>query len=186
MVLANKRESIKTWAIIILVIAVALGGIRLKRQADLLEAHANAVRHREQQDYEAITAAKENARDEYEDQTYTNLLIAVVYEVRGGAVNDEGLQEASPEEREGWLAGRRDGYAAGQAQTDVMASFKAPDNDQGSFLYGTAFLANYLRACIEQRNECPQLNVPFKLWFDLETPEASMSAPQSDPNQPIV
>lgn len=168
--LAEKIESIKTWAIIILLIVVALGGIRLNRQADLLEAHANATRHREQQDYEAITAAKENADKDSENQTYTNLLIAMVHEVRGGAINDEELKEASPEEREGWLAGRRDGYAAGRAQADVMASFKAPDNDQGAFLYGTAFLANYLRACIEQKKECQQLDVPLKLWFDLEVP----------------
>jgi len=169
--LASKIESIKTWAIIILVIVVVLGGIRLKRQADLLEAHANATRHREQQDYEMVQAAKDFDREEYRTWEYATLITAMVEEIRGGANSDDEVHGLSPEEQEGWIAGKRDGYAAGQAQVDVMTTFTAPESDDGAYFYGTAYLANYLRACVEQKRECPQLNIPLEIWFSLPNPD---------------
>ena len=164
-------DSIKNWVIGLLIVAVLLGGIRLKRQSDLLEAHNNAVRHREQQDYEMAQAAKDFDGEEYQVWEYAKLITAMVEEIRGGATDDEvhGLSQA---EQEGWAAGKRDGYAAGLAHIDVMETFTAPDSDEGAYFYGTAYLANYLRACVEQKRECSQLNTPLEIWFGLQNPDS--------------
>lgn len=163
-------DSIKNWVIGILIVIVLLAGIRLKRQSDLLEAHANSVRHREQQDYEAVQAAKDFDREEYQVWEYAKLITAMVEEIRGGATDDE-VHGLSQEEQQGWINGKRDGYAAGQAQADVEATFNAPDSDDGAYFYGTAYLSNYLRACVEQEVECPQLNIPLEIWFGLQNPD---------------
>lgn len=62
-------ETVQIWLIPILLIVIISGGIRLKRQADLIQANTNWVKHLNSAQEEATAIAGQN-RDELEDTTF--------------------------------------------------------------------------------------------------------------------
>lgn len=179
-------QTVQLWLIPILLIVIISGGIRLKRQADLIQANSNWVEHLNSAQEEATAIAGQN-RDELEDTTfYANVITILVNELRGGKANDQEITNFSIKEYRYWDIGRQDGYESGKIQADPDKAIKPhiPEEPNVRFVYLTAFLSNYLKACIEQQQECPQLNNWLEVWFELSDPNKVV--PQADSTKPAA
>ncbi|HLC49080.1 MAG TPA: hypothetical protein VJI96_01700 [Candidatus Andersenbacteria bacterium] len=176
---------IKNWLLGILIVVVLMGGIRLKRQADLIQANYrwNEDVQNAQRELSVIDSEK---REELEKTTmYANVIAILVNELRGGKANDQDITDFTPEEYRYWDYGRQDGYNSGKNQDNPEDKIKlrTPEDPNTRFVYITAFLSNYLKACIEQQQECPQINSWLETWFRLSDPDKAF--PSSDSDKPV-
>lgn len=178
-------KTIQIWLIPILLIVIISGGIRIKRQADLIQAN-----HRWNEDVQnaqrKLSVIDGEKREELENtKLYANIITILVNELRGGKANDQDITGFTYEEYRHWDYGRHDGYRSGKIQADPDDAMKLniPEEPDIRFVYLTAFLSNYLKACIEQQQECPQLNSWLETWFRLTDPEKVF--PNADPDKPV-